>query len=177
MKAAFRSTRYAVLLNHYGGRLTSLSKTQCIENLGAVLKAAGSSWEQVVKVNVYLKNMDDFAAMNQVYEKRECHFHPPIDVSEFCSLKSSRTPSHRGPASRLRGFQTTLMSRSRRLRRADRSKVPKKCKVYVAKYDKITIWFALHRPQYYLGISTLYRKPWQELWQRQRRARAQPVKH
>ncbi|CAL1695696.1 unnamed protein product [Somion occarium] len=42
---------------------------QCIKNLGNVLKAAGSSWEQVVKVNVYLKNMDDFASMNEVYEK------------------------------------------------------------------------------------------------------------
>ncbi|PPR05699.1 hypothetical protein CVT26_008940 [Gymnopilus dilepis] len=43
--------------------------TQCIKNLGNVLEAAGSSWEKVVKVNVYLKNMDDFAAMNEVYEK------------------------------------------------------------------------------------------------------------
>jgi enamine deaminase RidA (YjgF/YER057c/UK114 family) len=34
-----------------------------------VLKATGSSWEKVVKVNVYLKSMDDFAAMNEVYEK------------------------------------------------------------------------------------------------------------
>lgn len=42
---------------------------QCIHNLGQVLAAAGSSWEKVVKVNVYLKNMDDFASMNQVYEK------------------------------------------------------------------------------------------------------------
>ncbi|KZT30545.1 Endoribonuclease L-PSP [Neolentinus lepideus HHB14362 ss-1] len=42
---------------------------QCINNLGNVLKAAGSSWDKVVKVNVYLKNMDDFGAMNQVYEK------------------------------------------------------------------------------------------------------------
>ncbi|KAF8316168.1 Endoribonuclease L-PSP [Clavulina sp. PMI_390] len=42
---------------------------QCIKNLGEVLKAAGSSWEKVVKCNVYLKNMDDFAAMNAVYEK------------------------------------------------------------------------------------------------------------
>ncbi|KIJ45269.1 hypothetical protein M422DRAFT_167330 [Sphaerobolus stellatus SS14] len=42
---------------------------QCINNLGNVLEAAGSSWEKVVKVNVYLKNMDDFAAMNEVYEK------------------------------------------------------------------------------------------------------------
>ncbi|KIM33001.1 hypothetical protein M408DRAFT_20321 [Serendipita vermifera MAFF 305830] len=43
--------------------------TQCITNLGNSLAAAGSSWENVVKVNVYLKNMDDFAAMNAVYEK------------------------------------------------------------------------------------------------------------
>ncbi|EPQ60668.1 endoribonuclease L-PSP [Gloeophyllum trabeum ATCC 11539] len=42
---------------------------QCITNLGNVLKAAGSSWENVVKVNVYLKNMDDFGSMNEVYEK------------------------------------------------------------------------------------------------------------
>ncbi|KAJ7293548.1 Endoribonuclease L-PSP [Mycena rebaudengoi] len=42
---------------------------QCIGNLGKVLAAAGSSWEKVVKVNVYLKNMDDFSAMNEVYEK------------------------------------------------------------------------------------------------------------
>ncbi|KAJ4484737.1 Endoribonuclease L-PSP/chorismate mutase-like protein [Lentinula edodes] len=42
---------------------------QCIENLGNVLSAAGSSWEDVVKVNVYLKDMDNFSAMNEVYEK------------------------------------------------------------------------------------------------------------
>ncbi|KAF9535441.1 Endoribonuclease L-PSP [Crepidotus variabilis] len=42
---------------------------QCIKNLGNVLEAAGSSWEKVVKVNVYLKDMDNFAPMNEVYEK------------------------------------------------------------------------------------------------------------
>ncbi|KAI0788460.1 Endoribonuclease L-PSP/chorismate mutase-like protein [Abortiporus biennis] len=42
---------------------------QCLKNLGNVLIAAGSTWEQVVKVNVYLKNMDDFGSMNEVYEK------------------------------------------------------------------------------------------------------------
>ncbi|KAJ7706215.1 Endoribonuclease L-PSP [Mycena rosella] len=42
---------------------------QCISNLGSVLAAAGSSWEKVVKVNVYLDDMDNFAAMNEVYEK------------------------------------------------------------------------------------------------------------
>lgn len=48
---------------------TSHPQAQCITNLGNVLKAADSSWEKVVKVNVYLKNMDDFAAMNEVYEQ------------------------------------------------------------------------------------------------------------
>jgi len=42
---------------------------QCIKNLTNVLTAAGSTWEKVVKVNVYLKNMDDFLAMNEVYER------------------------------------------------------------------------------------------------------------
>ncbi len=38
-------------------------------NLKAVLEAAGSSLEQVVKTTVFLKSMDDFAAMNAVYEQ------------------------------------------------------------------------------------------------------------
>ncbi|OJA18129.1 hypothetical protein AZE42_05337 [Rhizopogon vesiculosus] len=41
-------------------------KAQCISNLTDVLKAAGSSWDKVVKVNVYLKSMDDFATMNEL---------------------------------------------------------------------------------------------------------------
>ncbi|KFG86334.1 L-PSP endoribonuclease family protein Brt1 [Metarhizium anisopliae] len=40
---------------------------QCIKNLSAILEAAGSSIEKVVKVNVFLANMDDFAKMNEVY--------------------------------------------------------------------------------------------------------------
>ena len=38
-----------------------------MENLKAVLAAAGSSLNQVVKATVFLKNMTDFAAMNEVY--------------------------------------------------------------------------------------------------------------
>jgi 2-iminobutanoate/2-iminopropanoate deaminase len=38
-----------------------------LENLKAVLEAAGSSLERVVKATVFLKNMADFAAMNEVY--------------------------------------------------------------------------------------------------------------
>ena len=38
-----------------------------LENLKAVLEAAGTSLDRVVKANVYLKDMNDFAAMNAVY--------------------------------------------------------------------------------------------------------------
>ena len=37
------------------------------ENIKAVLEAAGSSLDKVVKCNVYLRDMKDFAAMNEVY--------------------------------------------------------------------------------------------------------------
>lgn len=36
-------------------------------NLGAILEAAGASFDHVVKTTVYLKDMSDFAAMNAVY--------------------------------------------------------------------------------------------------------------
>ena len=38
------------------------------ENIRAVLEAAGSSLDDVVKCNVYLRDINDFAAMNEVYE-------------------------------------------------------------------------------------------------------------
>ncbi len=37
------------------------------QNLKAVLEAGGSSFAQVVKATVFLKNFDDFAAMNAIY--------------------------------------------------------------------------------------------------------------
>jgi 2-iminobutanoate/2-iminopropanoate deaminase len=38
-----------------------------LTNLGAVLAAAGASFDHVVKTTVYLADMEDFAAMNAVY--------------------------------------------------------------------------------------------------------------
>ena len=42
---------------------------QVLKNLGAVLEAAGSSFDQVVKTTVFLADMGDFAAMNEVYAR------------------------------------------------------------------------------------------------------------
>jgi len=40
-----------------------------LENLKAILEDAGSSLDRVVKATVYLKDMNDFAAMNAVYDR------------------------------------------------------------------------------------------------------------
>lgn len=40
-----------------------------LKNVAAVLEAAGSSLDQVVKTLVFLADMDDFSAMNEVYGK------------------------------------------------------------------------------------------------------------
>ncbi|KAI9474002.1 MAG: endoribonuclease L-PSP [Benjaminiella poitrasii] len=40
---------------------------QVFLNLGEVLKTAGSSFDKVIKTTVFLRDMNDFAAMNEVY--------------------------------------------------------------------------------------------------------------
>jgi len=48
------------------GDVASQTK-QVIENLRAVLESAGSSLDHVVKTTIYLKNMDDFTRINEIY--------------------------------------------------------------------------------------------------------------
>lgn len=57
------------LEKHNIGQLTE----QCCKNLSAVLTAAGSSLQRVVKVNVFITTMDNFAEMNATYEKFFSH--------------------------------------------------------------------------------------------------------
>lgn len=47
----------------------STQTDQVLRNLSAILEAAGSSLANVVRSTVFLKNMDDFASMNQTYAK------------------------------------------------------------------------------------------------------------
>ena len=42
---------------------------QICENIGAILKASGISFEKVVKTVCFLADMNDFAAFNAVYEQ------------------------------------------------------------------------------------------------------------
>lgn len=41
--------------------------TQVLANLKAVIEAAGASLDNVIKTTVFMKNLEDFAAMNKVY--------------------------------------------------------------------------------------------------------------
>ncbi|PKP62008.1 hypothetical protein CVT91_01075 [Candidatus Atribacteria bacterium HGW-Atribacteria-1] len=42
---------------------------QVLENIKAILEAVDSSLEDVVKVTIYLRNMEDFALVNKVYSR------------------------------------------------------------------------------------------------------------
>jgi 2-iminobutanoate/2-iminopropanoate deaminase len=45
----------------------SAQTDRVLKNLAAILQASGSSLEKVLRCTVFLKNMEDFAAMNEVY--------------------------------------------------------------------------------------------------------------
>ncbi|WP_270445876.1 RidA family protein [Fusobacterium varium] len=42
---------------------------QSLENIGAILEAAGYTFKNVIKATVFIKNMEDFALMNEVYNE------------------------------------------------------------------------------------------------------------
>jgi 2-iminobutanoate/2-iminopropanoate deaminase len=47
----------------------SAQTERALQNLGNVLRAAGYSFEDVVKTTIFLADMGDFAAVNTIYEK------------------------------------------------------------------------------------------------------------
>lgn len=59
---------------------------QVLLNLSAVLEAAGSGLDKVVKTTVFLKNMDDFTAMNAVYAEFFTENAPARSAVEVCRL-------------------------------------------------------------------------------------------
>lgn len=89
-------------------------KHQCIKNLTHVLEAAGTNIDKVVKVNVFLANMDDFAEMNSVYTQywgdvKPCRTY----VAILATLKTLKRCTDRFlDVLPLRLFHSTLMWRS-----------------------------------------------------------------
>ena len=60
---------------------------QVFENIGAVLKAAGADFTNVVKTTVFLKNMDNFAEMNGIYAE---FF--PLDPPARSTVQAAQLP-------------------------------------------------------------------------------------
>lgn len=58
---------------------------QCFKNLFSVLETAGLTSNDVVKVNVFLTDMNDFIAMNKVYEN---HFSSPFPARTTIGVAS-----------------------------------------------------------------------------------------
>lgn len=55
------------------GRITagtiSEQAEQCMKNVGAILEAAGATYDNVIKTTVYINDMNFFGAVNEVYGK------------------------------------------------------------------------------------------------------------
>lgn len=60
---------------------------QAFANLEAILAAAGMGFGQVVKVTVFLKDMNDFASLNEIYS---LHFNAPYPARE--AIQAARLP-------------------------------------------------------------------------------------
>ncbi len=60
---------------------------QVLENLGAVLAAAGGSFANVVKTTIFLADMADFAAVNAIYGEKF-----PSDPPARATVQAARLP-------------------------------------------------------------------------------------
>jgi len=56
------------------------------ENIQAVLEAAGSSFEKIVKAQVFLQDLNDFTAMNEVYGSYFPGDYPARDTVQVAKL-------------------------------------------------------------------------------------------
>jgi len=59
---------------------------RALQNLAGILKAAGTSLDRAVKTTVFLKNMSDFAAMNEVYGRYFTQAPPARSTVEVARL-------------------------------------------------------------------------------------------
>jgi 2-iminobutanoate/2-iminopropanoate deaminase len=61
---------------------------QVFANLRAILEAAGTSLERLVKTTVFLQNLDDFSRMNEVYKQHVGDQPPARSTVEVAKLPS-----------------------------------------------------------------------------------------
>lgn len=61
---------------------------QVMANIEAILKAAKANWQNVVKTTVFLADMNDFAAMNQIYAR----YFDPATAPARAAVQVARLP-------------------------------------------------------------------------------------
>jgi 2-iminobutanoate/2-iminopropanoate deaminase len=61
---------------------------QVLANLGAILEAAGSGFDRLVKTTVFLQSLDDFQGMNEIYAKHVGELPPARSTVEVAKLPS-----------------------------------------------------------------------------------------
>ena len=71
------------------GKTVGEQTDQVMKNLAAVLTAAGSGLDRVVKTTVFLADMADFQAMNEVYAKHFGHHKPARSTVAAAGLPRS----------------------------------------------------------------------------------------
>jgi 2-iminobutanoate/2-iminopropanoate deaminase len=69
-----------------GGDDVAAQTERVMANLAAILDAAGADLETVLKTTVYLTDMGDFAAMNEVYGRHFGDHRPARSTVEVCRL-------------------------------------------------------------------------------------------
>jgi 2-iminobutanoate/2-iminopropanoate deaminase len=69
-----------------GGDDVAAQTDRVMQNLRSILEAAGAGLDTVIKTTVYLVDMGDFAAMNDVYGKHFGTHRPARSTVEVCAL-------------------------------------------------------------------------------------------
>lgn len=71
-----------------GGDDVQQQTEQVMANIEAILKAAGATWQNVVKTTVFLADMKDFAAMNAIYAR----YFEPATAPARAAVEVARLP-------------------------------------------------------------------------------------
>ena len=74
--------------NELAGDTVAEQTEQVFANLRAILEAAGSSLDRLVKTTVYLADLDDFAGMNEVYARHVGERPPARSTFQVAALPS-----------------------------------------------------------------------------------------
>lgn len=71
----------------------SCETRQALRNLGFILQAAESSYDKVIKTTIYMSDMNDFTAINEVYKECEYVYNFLSNLTKITSHKSLKSGS------------------------------------------------------------------------------------